>query len=141
MFLICFSFFDLSADPAPVASSLCVQYTHRTVVITGGLLAFSGMALGFFGLNMIWMYATTGFLQGMNLWLYGFLPPATYLRVLVVGVLKSGIYFDFMSSQNQQCSLKAISLPSHSGNKNLYRKPTTTKKTNIYMPVICICKF
>ncbi|XP_077646487.1 monocarboxylate transporter 13 [Lonchura striata] len=52
---------------APVASSLCVQYTHRTVVITGGLLAFSGMALGFFGLNMVWMYATTGFLQGLGI--------------------------------------------------------------------------
>uniref|UniRef100_A0A8B9NVY4 Uncharacterized protein n=1 Tax=Apteryx owenii TaxID=8824 RepID=A0A8B9NVY4_APTOW len=37
---------------APVASSLCVKYTHRAVVITGGLLAFSGMALGFLGLNM-----------------------------------------------------------------------------------------
>ncbi|NWW07589.1 MOT2 protein, partial [Oreocharis arfaki] len=52
---------------APVASSLCVQYTHRTVVITGGLLAFSGMALGFLGLNMVWMYATTGFLQGLGI--------------------------------------------------------------------------
>ncbi|NXO79604.1 MOT2 protein, partial [Sitta europaea] len=52
---------------APVASSLCVQYTHRTVVITGGLLAFSGMALGCFGLNMVWMYATTGFLQGLGI--------------------------------------------------------------------------
>ncbi|XP_032941780.1 monocarboxylate transporter 2-like [Catharus ustulatus] len=52
---------------APVASSLCAQYTHRTVVITGGLLAFSGMALGFFGFNMVWMYATTGFLQGLGI--------------------------------------------------------------------------
>ncbi|NXG75350.1 MOT2 protein, partial [Baryphthengus martii] len=52
---------------APVASSLCVRYTHRAVVITGGLLAFSGMALGFLGLNMIWMYATTGFLQGLGI--------------------------------------------------------------------------
>ncbi|NWR46713.1 MOT2 protein, partial [Regulus satrapa] len=52
---------------APVASSLCVQYTHRTIVITGGLLAFSGMALGFFGLNMVWMYATIGFLQGLGI--------------------------------------------------------------------------
>ncbi|KAM7024804.1 monocarboxylate transporter 2-like [Acridotheres tristis] len=67
MFLMCFSFSNFSADPAPVASSLCVQYTHRTVVITGGLLAFSGMALGFFGLNMVWMYATTGFLQGLGI--------------------------------------------------------------------------
>uniref|UniRef100_A0A8D2PA22 Uncharacterized protein n=1 Tax=Zosterops lateralis melanops TaxID=1220523 RepID=A0A8D2PA22_ZOSLA len=41
---------------APVASSLCVQYTHRTVVITGGFLAFSGMALGFFGLNICYLY-------------------------------------------------------------------------------------
>ncbi|XP_058682572.1 monocarboxylate transporter 2-like isoform X1 [Poecile atricapillus] len=56
-----------SLPSAPVASSLCVQYTHRTVVITGGLLAFSGMALGFFGLNMVWMYATTGFLQGLGI--------------------------------------------------------------------------
>ncbi|NXF07881.1 MOT2 protein, partial [Smithornis capensis] len=52
---------------APVASSLCVRYTHRAVVITGGLLAFSGMALGFFGLSMIWMYVTTGFLQGLGI--------------------------------------------------------------------------
>ncbi|XP_009636490.2 monocarboxylate transporter 13, partial [Egretta garzetta] len=52
---------------APVASSLCVRYTHRAVVITGGLLAFSGMALGFLGLNMVWMYATTGFLQGLGI--------------------------------------------------------------------------
>ncbi|NXK56655.1 MOT2 protein, partial [Chauna torquata] len=52
---------------APVASSLCVKYTHRAVVITGGLLAFSGMALGFLGLNMVWMYATTGFLQGLGI--------------------------------------------------------------------------
>ncbi|XP_064902113.1 monocarboxylate transporter 13 [Columba livia] len=52
---------------APVASSLCVRYSHRAVVITGGFLAFSGMALGFFGLNMVWMYATTGFLQGLGI--------------------------------------------------------------------------
>lgn len=129
--LMYFSFSDFSAYLAPVASSLCVQYTHRTVVITGGLLAFSGMALGFFGLNMVWLYATTGFLQGMNLWLRGFLPPATYLRVPVVRVSKSGIYFDFMSSQNKRCSLKVISLPFHSGNKSLYRKSAPTKKTNI----------
>ncbi|NXE81271.1 MOT2 protein, partial [Cochlearius cochlearius] len=52
---------------APVASSLCVRYSHRAVVITGGLLAFSGMALGFLGLSMVWMYATTGFLQGLGI--------------------------------------------------------------------------
>ncbi|XP_039240472.1 monocarboxylate transporter 13-like [Pipra filicauda] len=52
---------------APVASSLCARYTHRAVVITGGLLAFSGMALGFFGFNMVWMYVTTGFLQGLGI--------------------------------------------------------------------------
>uniref|UniRef100_A0A8C6ZEB0 Monocarboxylate transporter 7-like n=1 Tax=Nothoprocta perdicaria TaxID=30464 RepID=A0A8C6ZEB0_NOTPE len=40
---------------APVASSLCVRYTHRAVVITGGVLAFSGMALGFLGLDMVWI--------------------------------------------------------------------------------------
>ncbi|KAM7166335.1 LOW QUALITY PROTEIN: monocarboxylate transporter 2-like [Macrochelys suwanniensis] len=47
-----------------VASSLCARYTHRVVVIIGGLLAFSGMTLGSFGFNTIWMYTTTGFLQG-----------------------------------------------------------------------------
>ncbi|XP_012986021.2 monocarboxylate transporter 13-like [Melopsittacus undulatus] len=52
---------------APVASSLCARYTHRAVVITGGFLAFSGMTLGFLGLNMVWMYATTGFLQGLGI--------------------------------------------------------------------------
>lgn len=101
MFLTYLSFSYSAADLAPVASSLCVRYTHRAVVITGGLLAFSGMALGFLGLNMVWMYATTGFLQGMTLWFYGFPSPATqtpYLRVLMVGVLKSDFYFDFMSN-------------------------------------------
>lgn len=115
MFLMCLTFSSCAADPAPVASSLCVRYTHRAVVITGGLLAFSGMALGFLGLNMVWMYATTGFLQGMALWIYGFLSPATqspYLRVLMVGVLKS-------DSENLQPSLKVISLISHAESKNL----------------------
>ncbi|CAM4558632.1 unnamed protein product [Eretmochelys imbricata] len=52
---------------APVASSLCARYTHRAVVIIGGLLAFSGMTLGSFGFNTIWMYTTTGFLQGLGI--------------------------------------------------------------------------
>lgn len=101
MFLTYLSFSYFAADPAPVASSLCVRYTHRAVVITGGLLAFSGMSLGFLGLNMVWMYATTGFLQGMTLWLHGFLSRTTqcpYLRVVMVGVLKSDFYFDFMTN-------------------------------------------
>ncbi|KAM9262020.1 monocarboxylate transporter 13-like [Morus bassanus] len=67
MFLTYLSFSHFAPDPAPVASSLCVRYTHRAVVITGGLLAFSGMALGFLGLSMVWMYATTGFLQGLGI--------------------------------------------------------------------------
>lgn len=101
MFLTSLSFSYFATDPAPVASSLCVRYTHRAVVITGGLLAFSGMALGFFGLNMIWMYATTGFLQGMTFWLCGFLSPATqspFLNVLMAGVLKYDLYFAFMNN-------------------------------------------
>lgn len=98
MFLTCFSCSCFAVDLAPVASSLCVKYTHRAVVITGGLLAFSGMALGCLGLNMIWMYATTGFLQGTTLWLYGFLALETqnpYSRMLMAGVLKSDFYFYF----------------------------------------------
>lgn len=104
--LICLtslSFSYFATDLAPVASSLCVRYSHRAVVITGGFLAFSGMALGFFGLNMVWMYATTGFLQGMTFLLYGFLSPATQsavlcCAVLMVGVLKYDFCFDFMSN-------------------------------------------
>ncbi|XP_029767554.1 monocarboxylate transporter 7-like [Terrapene carolina triunguis] len=52
---------------APLASSLCARYTHRAVVIIGGLLAFSGMTLGSFGFNTVWMYTTTGFLQGLGI--------------------------------------------------------------------------
>jgi len=47
---------------------------------------------------MIWMYATTGFLQGTTLWLYGFLALETqnpYSRMLMAGVLKSDFYFYF----------------------------------------------
>ncbi|XP_035165778.1 monocarboxylate transporter 13-like [Oxyura jamaicensis] len=67
MFLMYLSCSCFAVDLAPVASSLCVKYSHRAVVVTGGLLAFSGMALGFLGLNMVWMYATTGFLQGLGI--------------------------------------------------------------------------
>uniref|UniRef100_K7GGQ5 Major facilitator superfamily (MFS) profile domain-containing protein n=1 Tax=Pelodiscus sinensis TaxID=13735 RepID=K7GGQ5_PELSI len=53
--------------PSVVASSLCARYTHRAVVIIGGLLAFSGMTLGSFGFSTVWMYTTTGFLQGLGI--------------------------------------------------------------------------
>nr|XP_014349175.1 PREDICTED: monocarboxylate transporter 13-like [Latimeria chalumnae] len=52
---------------APIASALSVRFTHRAVIIVGGLLAFSGMVLGSLGLSMIWMYATAGFLQGLGI--------------------------------------------------------------------------
>lgn len=49
---------------APLASALSSRYSHRSVVIAGGLICSAGAILGSFGNNLIQLYLTVGFLNG-----------------------------------------------------------------------------
>nr|XP_014349689.1 PREDICTED: monocarboxylate transporter 7-like isoform X2 [Latimeria chalumnae] len=51
---------------APVTSALSIPFTHRVIIMIGGLLSMLGMLLGSFGISLIWMYATTGLLLGIG---------------------------------------------------------------------------
>lgn len=51
---------------APVASALSARYSHRSVVIMGGLICTVGVALGSFARNLIELYLTVGFLNGFG---------------------------------------------------------------------------
>ncbi|KAM4615794.1 monocarboxylate transporter 13 [Polymixia lowei] len=52
---------------APVASALSVQFSHRVVIIIGGLLTTSGMILASLDLSLPWMYLSIGILQGTGI--------------------------------------------------------------------------
>lgn len=49
---------------APVASALSARYSHRAVVMTGGLICTIGVVLGAFARNLNDLYLTVGFLNG-----------------------------------------------------------------------------
>lgn len=49
---------------APLASSLSMHLSQRTVIMIGGILAASGMVLASLGFSLPWMYASMGVLQG-----------------------------------------------------------------------------
>lgn len=49
---------------APVASALSARYSHRSVVIVGGLICSIGVVTGAFSHNLIELYLTVGFLNG-----------------------------------------------------------------------------
>ncbi|KAM4618193.1 monocarboxylate transporter 13 [Polymixia lowei] len=51
---------------APVASALSARYSHRSVVITGGLLCSLGMMMGAYSRNLMELYITVGFLNGFG---------------------------------------------------------------------------
>ncbi|XP_036961756.1 monocarboxylate transporter 2 [Acanthopagrus latus] len=51
---------------APVASALSARYSHRSVVILGGLICSIGVVLGAFACNLIELYLTVGFLNGFG---------------------------------------------------------------------------
>ncbi|XP_070764165.1 monocarboxylate transporter 13 [Enoplosus armatus] len=51
---------------APVASALSAHYSHRTVVIMGGLICSVGVMFGTFARNLIELYLTVGFLNGFG---------------------------------------------------------------------------
>uniref|UniRef100_A0A3B4ZUI9 Monocarboxylate transporter 2-like n=1 Tax=Stegastes partitus TaxID=144197 RepID=A0A3B4ZUI9_9TELE len=51
---------------APLASALSARYSHRTVVMMGGLICSLGVALGAFARNITELYLTVGFLNGFG---------------------------------------------------------------------------
>uniref|UniRef100_A0A3B4XKF0 Si:dkey-246g23.4 n=1 Tax=Seriola lalandi dorsalis TaxID=1841481 RepID=A0A3B4XKF0_SERLL len=51
---------------APVASALSARYSHRSVVIMGGLICSLGVVTGAFAGNLIELYLTVGFLNGFG---------------------------------------------------------------------------
>ncbi|KAF3689095.1 Monocarboxylate transporter 12 [Channa argus] len=51
---------------APVASALSARYSHRSVVILGGLICSIGVIIGSFAHNLIGLYFTVGFLNGFG---------------------------------------------------------------------------
>ncbi|TNN44068.1 Monocarboxylate transporter 7 [Liparis tanakae] len=52
---------------APVASALTVRFSQRAVIIVGGLLSASSMALASLGFSLPWLYVTMGILQGIGI--------------------------------------------------------------------------
>ncbi|XP_022065988.1 monocarboxylate transporter 13 [Acanthochromis polyacanthus] len=51
---------------APLASALSARYSHRSVVIVGGLICSVGVVLGAFARNITELYLTVGFLNGFG---------------------------------------------------------------------------
>ncbi|XP_026166291.1 monocarboxylate transporter 13 [Mastacembelus armatus] len=51
---------------APVATALSARYSHRSVVIMGGLICSLGAITGAFACNLIELYLTVGFLNGFG---------------------------------------------------------------------------
>ncbi|XP_005755990.1 monocarboxylate transporter 2-like, partial [Pundamilia nyererei] len=51
---------------APVASALSARFSHRAVVITGGLMCSLGVVFGAFANNLTELYLTVGFLNGFG---------------------------------------------------------------------------
>lgn len=49
---------------APMASALSARYSHRAVVMIGGLLSCVGMVAGAYAQNLVQLYITVGLLTG-----------------------------------------------------------------------------
>lgn len=56
--------FSVCPPAAPVSSALSAHYSHRSVVIMGGLICSIGVMFGAFARNLIELYLTVGFLNG-----------------------------------------------------------------------------
>ncbi|KAM8865680.1 monocarboxylate transporter 13 isoform 1-T2 [Synchiropus picturatus] len=51
----------------PVASALTLKFSQRVVIMSGGVLAASGMILASLAFNLPWLYLTMGVLQGTGI--------------------------------------------------------------------------
>ncbi|KAI7812823.1 monocarboxylate transporter 13 [Triplophysa rosa] len=52
---------------APLASTISMHLSQRSVIMIGGLLAASGMIIASLGLSLPWMYVSMGVLQGLGM--------------------------------------------------------------------------
>ncbi|XP_062418498.1 monocarboxylate transporter 13 [Pungitius pungitius] len=52
---------------APLASALTMQFSHRLVIVVGGLLSASGLLLASLDLGLPWLYLTMGVLEGTGI--------------------------------------------------------------------------
>ncbi|XP_029289135.1 monocarboxylate transporter 2 [Cottoperca gobio] len=68
---------------APVANVLSARYNHRSVVVAGGLLCSVGVVFGAFARNLIELYLTVGFLNGLG-----------YAMTWTPTVTMLGLYFE-----------------------------------------------
>ncbi|XP_030588092.1 monocarboxylate transporter 2 [Archocentrus centrarchus] len=68
---------------APVASALSARFSHRSVVIAGGLICSLGVIFGAFANNLTELYLTVGFLNGFG-----------YALTWTPTVTMLGFYFD-----------------------------------------------
>lgn len=68
---------------SPLASALSARFSHRSVVIIGGLISSVGVIIGSFSRNLLELYLTVGFLNGLG-----------YALAWTPAVTMVGLYFD-----------------------------------------------
>ncbi|KAJ0029632.1 hypothetical protein NQD34_004629 [Periophthalmus magnuspinnatus] len=68
---------------APLASALSARFGHRSIVMIGGLVCSAGVISGSFARNLLELYLTVGFLNGLG-----------YALVWTPTVTMVGLYFD-----------------------------------------------
>lgn len=68
---------------APLASALSARFGHRSVVMIGGLICSVGVITGSFARNLLELYLTVGFLNGLG-----------YALTWTPSVSMVGLYFD-----------------------------------------------
>uniref|UniRef100_A0A672ZIH0 Si:dkey-246g23.4 n=1 Tax=Sphaeramia orbicularis TaxID=375764 RepID=A0A672ZIH0_9TELE len=68
---------------APIASALSAHFSHRSVVMMGGLICSVGVITGSFARNLLELYLTVGFLNGLG-----------YALTWTPTVTMLGLYFD-----------------------------------------------
>ncbi|XP_037307485.2 monocarboxylate transporter 2 [Pungitius pungitius] len=68
---------------APVASALSARFSHRSVAMMGGLICSVGVVSGAFARNLIELYLTVGFLNGLG-----------YAMTWTPTVTMLGLYFE-----------------------------------------------
>uniref|UniRef100_A0A672ZHR4 Monocarboxylate transporter 13 n=1 Tax=Sphaeramia orbicularis TaxID=375764 RepID=A0A672ZHR4_9TELE len=68
---------------SPIASALSAHFSHRSVVMMGGLICSVGVITGSFARNLLELYLTVGFLNGLG-----------YALTWTPTVTMLGLYFD-----------------------------------------------
>lgn len=81
----------------PLASALCQKFSHRTVVVAGGIICSFGILLCAFALNLLFLFFTYGLLRGIGTAL-AYAPAVVIVgmyfnkrRGLAVGIATAGV--------------------------------------------------